>query len=79
MISYDRAKDIVIRSNRDRIIRASYRLSDGYLFLFVPKDLSTKEFFLGGYFKVTTTGQLQEYSPVFNPEEFKQALKNQLE
>lgn len=79
MISYEAAKGIAMESNADRTMVASNKLPDGYLFSFVPKSLPEGEFFVGGYSKVTFTGQLQEYSPVFNPEEFKQALKNRIE
>lgn len=79
MIAYEAAKDIAIRGNSGKTMVASNKLPDGYLFSFVPKDLPEGEFFVGGYCRVTFTGQLQDYSPVFNPEEFKQALKNRIE
>ena len=79
MITYENAKNIVSKNNLGAILDSSYKLSDGYLFLAVPKDLPEEDFVLGGYFKVAFSGQLQEYSPVMNPEEFKQALINRIE
>jgi hypothetical protein len=79
MISYETAKSIAVKGNDGKNMAASNRLQDGYLFSFIPKDLPEGEFFLGGYCKVTYNGSLEEYSPVCNPEEFKQALKNRIE
>ena len=79
MIAYEEAKNMILKDRTGRVITASYRLPDGYLFLSVPNDLDEESIVFDGYDKVTFTGQLQEYSPVFNPEEFKQALKNRIE
>ena len=79
MITYEAAKEIACRGNSGKVMVASNKLPDGYLFSFIPENLKKNEFFVGGYSKVTFTGQLQDYSPVFNPEEFKQALKNRIE
>lgn len=79
MISYEAAKNIAIEGNPGMVMVASNKLPGGYLFSFVPENLPKGEHYLGGCCKVTFTGQLQEYSPVFNPEEFKQALKNRIE
>ena len=79
MIAYETAKNIAIRGNPGKIMVASNKLPDGYLFSFVPEKLPKGEFFVGGYSKVTFTGQLQDYSPAFNPKEFKEALENRIE
>lgn len=79
MISYEKAKELVLKSRPGRIIDASYRLPDGYLFVAVPKSLAEDDCVFDAFTKVPASGSLEEYSPVFNPEEFKQAMKNQIE
>lgn len=79
MISYDEAKKLILDVYTSHVIDGSFRLPDGYLFLPVPKSLGKEEYILGGYVKVDFNGKLTEYSPVFNPEEFKQALDNRIE
>lgn len=79
MFSYDSAKNLILQTYKNHIIDASFRLSDGYLFLPVPKDLAKDKYILGGYVKVGFNGEMSEYSAVANPEEFREALDNQIE
>lgn len=60
-------------------VRGSNYLPDGYLFVAHPWDVPPGEFYHGGFFKVTYTGELYEYSPVMDSKEFKEALKHPIE
>lgn len=79
MISYEKAKELVLKNRPKRVIRASYRLPNGYLFSAVPKNLPEDDVVFDAFCKVSEDGEYNLYSPVFNPEEFKQALKNRIE
>ena len=79
-VSYEQAKHIVLDAYSDSIVTSGMRLRGGYLFSIQPKNWNKNEILLDPFFKVDgSTGQLTEYSPVMNPEEFKQALQNVIE
>ena len=71
--NFDEAKEIVLYNVRDWIIRAAFKLKDGYLFSIAP-DMEAE--IVGGFYKVSYEGEMEEYSPVMDPQEFKEALKN---
>ena len=74
-IVYAEAKKIIETNPlfKNSEILSAMRLSDGFLFSMKPKNT---EGVLDGFFKVTNTAKLEEYSPVMNPQEFKEAMKN---
>ena len=79
-MTYERAKEIILRKFDDSDIVASFKTHSGYIFSIKPKTWNDKEYVLDGFFKVSSdTGKISEYSPVMDPEEFKQALKNRIE
>ena len=78
-ISYTEATDLVLNNRPQTVVRSSFRLHDGFIFLPVPSDLGEDDYILGGYVKVTDAGEVVEYSPVEDPEEFKLALKSRIE
>lgn len=79
-MTYERAKEIVLRKYPDSNVVASFKIQSGYVFSIKPKTWNDKEYVLDGFFKVSSdAGKITEYSPVMDPEEFKQALKNRIE
>ena len=78
-LSYIEAKEKILKTFPDCTIRGSNRLPDGYLFVVHPQHVPDGEFYHGGLFKVTDAGEIEGYSPVMNPEEFKEALKHPIE
>ena len=49
-------------------------IKNGFLFSIRPKN--TKDYVLDAFFKVTHEGSIEEYSPVMNPKEFRNAMNN---
>ena len=78
-ISYFEAKAKVLCAYPGYIILGSNYLPDGYLFATQPWTVPQGELYLGGYCKVTHAGELFEYSPVMDSEEFKEALNHPIE
>ena len=77
-ISYKQASEIVLKNYPDSDIIGVFKLSDGYLFSMKPKSWSQDDYVLDGFFKVSSKGVMSEYSPVMDPEEFKEALRNEI-
>lgn len=75
---YKQASEIVLKKYPDSDIIGAFKLSDGYLFSMKPKSWSREDYVLDGFFKVSSDGTMSEYSPVMDPEEFKEALKNEI-
>ena len=78
-LSYFEAKAKVLRAYPGYIVLASNYLPDGYLFSTQPWTVPQGEWYLGGHCKVTYAGEVLDYSPVMDPEEFKEALKHPIE
>lgn len=80
MVNYDQAKKLITQSFKDSKITSAMRLPDGYLFSLKPKSWGDDEYVLDGFFKVSSQdGKISEYSPVMDPAEFKEAMKNEIE
>lgn len=77
-ISYKQASETILKKHSDSDIIGAFKLPDGYLFSMKPKSWSKDDYVLDGFFKVSNTGELSEYSPVMDPEEFKTALQNEI-
>jgi hypothetical protein len=77
-IQYKEASEKLLKKFSDSDIIGAFKLTDGYLFSIKPKSWSQDEYVLDGFFKVSSTGVISEYSPVMNPEEFKEALQNEI-
>lgn len=77
-IQYKEASEIVLKNYPDSDIIGAFKLPDGYLFSMKPKSWSKDEYVLDGFFKVSESGEISEYSPVMDPEEFKEALQNEI-
>ncbi len=59
------------------VVNAVYAIDSGYIFSIEPKEMSDNKYVLGGFYKIERmTGEITGYSPVMNPEEFKNALNN---
>lgn len=78
-ISYKKAAELILQKYSDSDIIGVFKLPDGYLFSIKPKSWSKDDYVLDGFFKVSSkTGGISEYSPVMDPEEFKEALRNKI-
>lgn len=77
-ISYKKASEIILQQYPDSDITSAFKLPDGYLFCIKPKNWPQDEYLLDGFFKVSNDGIMSEYSPVMDPEEFKESLKNEI-
>lgn len=77
-ISYKKAVELILQKYSDSDIIGAFKLPDGYLFSIKPKSWSKDEYVLDGFFKVSDAGVISEYSPVMDPEEFKEALQNEI-
>ena len=79
-MTYERAKEMILRKYADSNIVASFKIPSGYVFSIKPKNWNDETYVLDGFFKVNSdTGKITEYSPVMDPEEFKKALNNRIE
>ena len=79
-LQYAQAKRIILDAYPDSVVTSGMNLPNGYLFSIQPKDWNEEEILLDPFFKVDgSTGAVTEYSPVMDPEEFKQALQNVIE
>lgn len=77
MVKYAEAKHKILSKFKNSELLCSMQLKDGFLFSIKPK--STDDYVLDGFFKVTNAGAIEEYSPVMNPEEFKESFKHIIE
>lgn len=78
-IPYYEAKAKVLCAYSGFLVRRAYYLPDGYLFVMYPWNRPRGEFYEGAFLKVAYNGALHEYSLVKDPEEFKEAMKHQIE
>lgn len=79
MLTYEQAKQVILKEYADSKVVNGYQMKDGYLFSIRPKAWDDDKMVLDGYFKVDSNEKISEYSPVKDPEEFKEARKNILE
>lgn len=79
-MNYETCKRAILSKYSDSKVVGSFKTSNGYIFSLKPKSWGDDEYVLDGMFKVSFDGKsISEYSPVMDPEEFKQALKNRIE
>ena len=71
---YIEAKNKILNRFKDSEILCVMELKDGLLFSIKPKKIN--DYVLDAFFKVNNHGEIKEYSPVMNPDEFKYAMKN---
>ena len=71
---YIRAKKILLEKFKDSEILCAMTIKNGFLFSIKPKN--AKDYVLDAFFKVTHEGSIEEYSPVMNPKEFRNAMNN---
>ena len=80
MLTYVYAKNIILKTHSDSKIVGSYKIPTGYVFSLKPKNWKKDEYVLDGFFKVSNeTGKISEYSPIMNPDEFKEMFNNKIE
>lgn len=68
----------ILNQYHDSKIIGAFKIKDGYLFSLKPKSWKDDEYVLDGFFKVTDKEGITEYSPVMDPAEFKEAMKNRI-
>lgn len=79
-MNYKKCKQAMLTKYPDSNIVGAFETSSGYIFSLKPKTWKKDEYVLDGMFKVSFDAKrITEYSPVMDPEEFKQALKNRIE
>lgn len=75
MLTYKEACTKILEKYSDSEIVVGYQGSKFYLFAIKPKNSNKR--LLDNYFTVDKkTGEVNEYSPVMNPSEFKEMLKH---
>ena len=80
MVSYERAKTIILNKYSDSRVTGACKIPTGYIFSLKPKSWKDDEQVLDGIFKVSSEdGRISEYSPTMDPDEFGEALKNRIE
>ena len=79
-MTYERAKKIVLTKYSDSKVCAGFETASGFVFSIKPSRMKDDEYVLDGTFVVEkSTGEVKEYSPVMDPEEWKHGLKNRIE
>lgn len=79
MLTYQEANKIVLKKYPDSIIISTLDAGDSFLISPKPKAYRKDQMVLDGLFKVDKkTGEMTEYSPVQDPEEFKKALDHEV-
>ncbi len=77
MIGYADAGKIALKGHKDSYVSYIYNAGSFWLVVLNLKNLPKGKYLLDPYFKVDKkTGKVSEYSPVKDPDEFKNALKN---
>lgn len=77
--TYGEAKKRILKEHPESIVTRGMKTKLGFIFALRPKNFDSSKQLLDPYFQVTTTGKVQEYSPVMDPEEFKYALSHIIE
>lgn len=76
-LTYAEAKQGLLTSIPGWKISAAYQMFDKFLFSVAPQNKKNNDYVLGGFYTVDCiTGEINGYSPVMNPEEFRHALSN---
>lgn len=75
-ISYQEAESAILKKMSNCEIMASFKIPSGYVFSMKPKNWDTKKVLAEPYFKVSFKGDISEYSPVMDPKEFREGMKN---
>lgn len=76
-MNINEATKIILSKYSDSIVRTAMESKDAYVFAIEPKDWDQSVEILGNLFKVDrSTGDISEYSPAMDPEEFKYFLKH---
>lgn len=68
----------ILKQYPDSKIIGAFKIKNGYLFSLKPKSWKDDEYVLDGFFKVSDDEGITEYSPVMDPAEFKEAMKNRI-
>lgn len=80
MMNYKKAKLTLLKRYPDSKVISSFDCGNSYIFSLKPKTWKDDDYVLDGLFKVSKTSyDITEYSPVMNPEEFKNAMSNKIE
>ena len=55
-----------------------FEVKDGFVFSLRPDKWPKDEVLMDPFFKVSASGKVTEYSPVMDPEEFKEGMKDRI-
>ena len=78
--SFDEAKINIDYNFRDYTVSGVFELGEDYLFVVTPQNMGDDDYVLGGYYRISTEdGSIHGYSPVANPQEFKEALDKKIQ
>lgn len=77
-LTWQAAQTKILNQYPNSKVLAIMRLKNAYLFSIQPKSYAGNNYALDAYFKVDYSGKISEYSPVMDPEEFKNAMQNRI-
>jgi hypothetical protein len=58
---------------------SAFEVKDGYVFSLRPDKWPKDEILMDPFFKVSANGKVTGYSPVMDPKEFREGMKNRIE
>lgn len=58
---------------------SAFKVKDGYVFSMRPNKWKKDDILMDPFFKVSANGKITEYSPVMDPREFREGMKNMVE
>lgn len=78
-LTYEEARKGILNAMPGWRIAASFSAEFGFVFSMLPESLSKNDYVLGGFYSVSFAGEINGYSPVMNPEEFKEIMRCPIE
>lgn len=79
MVTFLDAKKLITSKYQNKEITEAIDVGDKYVFTLYPKNYNKGELLLDPYYSVDkATGSVNEYSPLFGMEKFKEATKHPL-
>ncbi len=77
MIDYKTAKMSIKKSHPNDVITSSFETPTLYVFALKPKDIESDVVLIDPFFSIDKrTGKEKEYSPVFDLDNYKKAMKS---
>lgn len=77
MLTFEEANKLVLKDHKDAHINQTFDAGKKFIIDLEPNNLKEGVTSLDGFFSVDkVSGEVKEYSPVMDPEEFKNAMKH---